>query len=635
MKVNPQHVVNREELNLRLGIKCSLPEINKLLAVTYTIYAAIKKSEIIFVDEFLNSSTKTAIKLKSEYETLVCDFYDLQINTLGIDRNTFLGLFNNTPLFNQHLESLQVALQLYWKLGEVNFEDSSKANTSERKGGNRYSKKINFSTNIDLIELSFSNEENILSERFKSLLFEIITNQNSNDETVKTKLSKLLSTFTEEATFKIRVAGEEIVFQQIGVYEEIILGNTVESNDSIEQVGPLRVLKSSLSDNLNYYIEDNKIEGFKINTNTSIDELKDYSKRVKTKLNLSPKSTNIEIIMFENDESLNYAEVPIAKNIIYYGSPGTGKSHRIKEIVKGKEEFTERVTFHPEYDYTSFVGGYKPTSKDGDIKYEFAPQVFTNIYVKAWNDLNNNEHFLVIEEINRGNCAEIFGDIFQLLDRNPEYLITPSDELKNYLEKNLTEKGVEGIAAGKMKLPENLTILASMNTSDQSLFPMDSAFKRRWDWEYIPICYDQMDDFKKKNESFDFEIDIEDGNKYSWLKFIEAVNLNHIKNNASLGMDKCLGNYFIKPDNANTISLKPFINKVIFYLWNDVFKDEENKVFEENTSYEDFFPIKTKGKEKIKELFERIELKPKVELKVVEAHSQLGQVAEGKEEIES
>ncbi len=120
-----------------------------------------------------------------------------------------------------------------------------------------------------------------------------------------------------------------------------------------------------------------------------------------------------------------------------------------------------------------------------------------------------------------------------------------------------------------------------MNTSDQSLFPMDSAFKRRWDWEYIPICYNPIDDFKQKNDSFDFEIDIADGKKYSWIKFIEKINLNHIKVTPALGMDKCIGNYFIKPDNGNVISLKPFVNKVIFYLWNDVFKDEANKVFEE------------------------------------------------------
>jgi hypothetical protein len=174
-----------------------------------------------------------------------------------------------------------------------------------------------------------------------------------------------------------------------------------------------------------------------------------------------------------------------------------------------------------------------------------------------------------------------------------------------------------------------------MNTSDQSLFPMDSAFKRRWDWEYIPICYTPIDDFNKVNVSFDYEIDIENGEKYSWIKFIEAVNLNHIKNNPSLGMDKCIGNYFIKPESGNIIGLKSFINKAIFYLWNDVFKDEDNKVFEDKTSYEDFFPIKTNGKKKIKELFDRIALKPKTSLEIVEDDSQLGQVAEDTEEIES
>lgn len=608
MKVNPQQVVNRDELNLRLGIKCSLPDINKLLAVVYSIYAAIKKSEITFGDEFTNSGGKVAIKLKPEYEQLVCDFFDLQINAFGIDRNTFLDLFNSTPLFNQHLESLQVALQLYWKLGEINFENSSKANTSERTGGNRYSKKINFSTNIDLMELSFSDDENVMSERFKNLLFELITNQDSSDVTIKTKLSKLLSTFSEEATFKIRTGGKEIIFQQIGIYEEIIAGNTVESNDSNEQVGPLRILKSSLSDNLNYYIEDNRTEGFKINANTSIEELKEYSKRVNTKLDLSPKSTNIEIVVLQNDQSINNTEVPTAKNIIYYGAPGTGKSHKIKDIVKGKEIYTERVTFHPEYDYASFIGGYKPTSKNGDIKYEFVPQIFTNIYIKAWNDTENNNHFLVIEEINRGNCAEIYGDIFQLLDRNPEYLITPSDEMIDYLKNNLKGDGLNGIEGNKMKLPDNLIIYASMNTSDQSLFPMDSAFKRRWDWEYIPIVYKDEKSKDDDNLSFKFIVDIDNNKSFEWIDFIEKINLNHIMDNQSLGMDKCLGNYFIKPDlKDNRVSLNAFINKVIFYLWNDVFKDEDSVIFK-GLAYEKFFPVEINGKEALLKILNTLDV---------------------------
>lgn len=322
-------------------------------------------------------------------------------------------------------------------------------------------------------------------------------------------------------------------------------------------------------------------------------------------------------------------------NKIYYGAPGTGKSYRITQDLKEVDTiFQKRITFHPEYDNTSFVGGYKPiTDKNGEVKYEFVPQIFTNVYVEACND-PAHQYYLIIEEINRGNCAEIFGELFQLLDRDENYKITPSDELINYLNNSVTNS--KFYIDGQMLLPDNLSILATMNTSDQSLFPMDSAFKRRWEWEYIPICYDPTDEFNNKNKSQDYEVDITDANKYSWIEFIKEINLNHIKNNKSLGMDKCIGNYFIKPDNGSTITLKPFINKVIFYLWNDVFKDEDNKVFEDNTSYEDFFPIETKGKKKIKELFERIELSPikSNSLEIVE-ETPLGQVAEDTEEIGS
>jgi hypothetical protein len=349
----------------------------------------------------------------------------------------------------------------------------------------------------------------------------------------------------------------------------------------------------------------------------------------------------------ENEESV-FSEIHtskenksiINKNIIHYGAPGTGKSFKVDKVIEGLDSnYYERITFHPEFDNTSFIGGYKPISdKDSEggdvIKYQFVPQAFTNIYERAWQDLDN-QYYLVIEEINRGNCAEIFGEIFQLLDRTSNYTVSPTKELKEYLiTEAFKDENHLGIVNG-LKLPPNLSILATMNTSDQSLFPMDSAFKRRWDWEYIPICYNPIDDFKKKNDSFEFEIDIEDDKKYSWIKFIEKVNLNHIKNNPSLGMDKCIGNYFIKPDKNNIISLRPFVNKVIFYLWNDVFKDEDNKVFEDNTSYEDFFPIDTNGKKKIKELFDRIDLKAKPSLEIVEDENPLGQVAESTEETEA
>lgn len=305
----------------------------------------------------------------------------------------------------------------------------------------------------------------------------------------------------------------------------------------------------------------------------------------------------------ETDEEL-INHIKLKPNLIFYGAPGTGKSHKIEtKTLKGVPETQqERVTFHPDYDNASFVGSYMPSSDDdGNIRYEFVPQVFTNIYVKAWQNLDK-PYYLVIEEINRGNCAEIFGDIFQLLDRKSNYAITPKSALQTYLKKTLGES--DGIKNGKMILPPNLQLLATMNTSDQSLFPMDSAFKRRWTWKYVPIDYNQNED---ENPSAGFIVKLSDNQTFSWLEFIEKVNTKFIKNNENLGEDKCIGNYFIKPDNKE-ISLEEFINKAIFYLWIDVFQEEEETPFESGTTYSDFFPEATKGKELVEKMLSKLDV---------------------------
>ena len=267
---------------------------------------------------------------------------------------------------------------------------------------------------------------------------------------------------------------------------------------------------------------------------------------------------------------------------IFYGAPGTGKSHKIKENenVKAANEknLVFRTTFHPDSDYSTFVGAYKPTikpvadkykavaGKDEEITYSFVPQAFLQAYVAAWNNPEENV-YLVIEEINRGNCAQIFGDLFQLLDRDhdgfSEYPIMADNDLKKYLNGKdeegkdvLTNK--DGIKDGKLKLPKNLYIWATMNTSDQSLFPIDSAFKRRWDWVYVPI--------DTKIENWHIKVGV---NHYSWSTFLEKVN-NEILTDET-AEDKHLGFYFCKADN-NVISQDTFVSKVLFYLWTDVFK---------------------------------------------------------------
>lgn len=271
-----------------------------------------------------------------------------------------------------------------------------------------------------------------------------------------------------------------------------------------------------------------------------------------------------------------------AFQIIYYGAPGTGKSHRIKKELKEMNVSKEnifRTTFHPDSDYSSFVGCYKPTmkpvddkykavaGKDEEIAYSFVPQTFIKAYTQAYKKPNENV-YLIIEEINRGNCAQIFGDLFQLLDRDDngvsEYPIKADSDLKMYLEGELKDYP-DGIKDGELCLPSNLYIWATMNTSDQSLFPIDSAFKRRWDWEYEPIKY--------KNTDWVIEIG---HNKYSWTSFQHIINDKIFE--ATSSEDKMLGDYFVKPCN-NVISEKQFINKVLFYLWNDVCKDGDGDIF--------------------------------------------------------
>lgn len=292
---------------------------------------------------------------------------------------------------------------------------------------------------------------------------------------------------------------------------------------------------------------------------------------------------------------------------ILFGAPGTGKSFLIEQRTINSKDNTIRTTFHPDSDYSSFVGCYKPIQSpknDEQIIYKFVPQAFTKAYIKAWKlwinanqkDLNIN---LIIEEINRGNCAQIFGDIFQLLDRDENgysrYYIATDEDMRAFLNSSFydiadddffMEKKFKNIPTGQeMILPPNLNLYATMNTSDQSLFPIDSAFKRRWNWEYVPIQYEPQ---KPNGESFSYMIDI-DGAYYVWGDFIEAVNedISGITDSE----DKQLGYFFVTPDHDDLISKELFVWKVLFYLWNDVYKDfadrngSKFKLDKENGSY--------------------------------------------------
>lgn len=379
---------------------------------------------------------------------------------------------------------------------------------------------------------------------------------------------------------------------------------------------------------------------------------------------------------------------------IFYGAPGTGKSNTIKDTTEEAEKDGRvfRTTFHPDSDYSTFVGCYKPTKIksfkqprmdmsladlakalesyykneelgkigglqqfcieyypyiDGEymsfnvtklielagvpkdynvevnkyikfihllphhdpdkITYEFIPQAFTNAYVKAWD--TEEDVYLIIEEINRGNCAQIFGDLFQLLDRKngvSEYPIDAEADLANYLSKKLagsTHKDItDEIKEGKkLKFPSNLYIWATMNTNDQSLFPIDSAFKRRWDWKYIPI-----------KEHPDKKYKIEIGEKtYDWWGFLERIN--KVIGDTTSSEDKKLGYFFVKTETSK-VSDEQFVGKVLFYLWNDVFKNYgfDHTIFSKGDKdkfvFSDFFNADgTPSKDNVQLFLKRVE----------------------------
>lgn len=283
---------------------------------------------------------------------------------------------------------------------------------------------------------------------------------------------------------------------------------------------------------------------------------------------------------------------PIQK--IYYGAPGTGKSQSIKQMEREGKLICKRITFHPDTDYASFVGSYKPImgyDDDGNeaIKYAFQEQTFLNCYYEAWNNPTIN-YAIVIEELNRGNCAQIFGDIFQLLDRREDgysdYPIVADKDIQQAMRQSLPSSYASDIEAlyldennepsirdgwEVLVLPPNLSIYATMNTSDNSLYRMDSAFKRRWKWEYVKINY---------NEPLlnTVKLNIPGLVNKNWLPILEKINLFIKKETQSTS--KQIGQWFVIPEKLNgrfnEISFEDFRDKVMFYLFNDVFKDTDS-----------------------------------------------------------
>lgn len=314
-------------------------------------------------------------------------------------------------------------------------------------------------------------------------------------------------------------------------------------------------------------------------------------------LNTEGEITEYEELVFKTGYSSN---PEFERNRIAFGAPGTGKSYRLKndcnELMKDAGSTYERVTFHPDYSYAHFVGTYKPVSdNNGNIYYKFVPGPFMRVYVnalKSGRTQNPKPHVLLIEEINRARVATVFGDVFQLLDRDAdgvsEYDIQANEDIKSFLASQL---GGTPDKYERIKLPDNMYIWATMNSADQGVFPVDTAFKRRWEFEYCGI--------NENDNKMDGKIALGKGDhalEVSWNQLRKAIN-EKLALDYRVNEDKLMGPFFLSKKVTETDEfgkiknpdkfLNAFKSKVIMYLYEDAGKQYKHKLFSgcDNSKY--------------------------------------------------
>lgn len=610
----PDNMSAYSALDLKLGIKSSLPHVKSAVALILLFWeCSIKSAELQYSVQsgdkiVINPNLKTAIKNKLAQ---IC-------KQDGINIDTVIDAINNNSLFKSQMESLIVAFELIWKLAKISFIDEDKTAGAERTGGIRYPKKLIYTVNADIIDTLIDNDW----DAYVRILILWIGVDINYDKQIETRLSRLLTAISEGAIFKLVDGTNDVIFNQNDVYKKLMqTKNNVDLNGDEEAKGSLRILKSLLSDGLNPYLEGHN--GDVQILKGQFNNLEEYQKRVETFLQLSAtkiigfKDANIDKET-DRQDSLENNRVVSGRSILLYGVPGSGKSWTIEHEYCKPGSVVERLVFHPDYTYSDFIGQILPAvSDDGQVSYKFTPGPFTNILRESYNN-PSKEYILIIEEINRGNAPAIFGEVFQLLDRKVEIRdIDDNGYPIGTSEYGITNMNIAEEMYGKdrktekVRIPSNLSIIGTMNTSDQNVFTLDTAFQRRWDMRLIENDFASVDSSLADAEILDTGI--------TWKNFCVEINKIVVGNSTRMtsAEDKRLGAYFVHvhdlkyddtmgdlkeydalrvketsgsltDDEKSRIAVirdamrqnRKFPEKVIKYLWDDAFKFNREIIFD-------------------------------------------------------
>lgn len=695
--IRPESAPVYDPIDLKLGIKSSLPSVKPTLALLFLMWHEMgRPSEL----EYATAQGNTIVLRTDIEETLYQRLHEISD---GVTLEQFRDKVNNNLMFKAQLEALLVAFELVWKVAKIRFSDG-RPNSAERTGGSRFPKKVWFTLNMDLLDAVCGDDADYIKIFFSWLGFDL-----NADNEKESNIIRFLTIISESAYYKLIDNEANVVFNLESVYKAVLSHtDAVDISGDKEAKGSLRILKSALAENLisNISVHNNAV------TAIDADALRHYADRVAVFHQLEPKvylttpiteptidfdalrrewmdQDNQEFILscldfmkahgLFTDKSLEtlqdkeqcavlfrhnslngillrvnpnqpddeqrkdtngntryYSEKymiaengyfvssewrpdradarkplidwifalmqeikfstgyqsEFPRNRILFGAPGTGKSftlNREKDLLLADGGEYERVTFHPDYSYANFVGTYKPVPcKDSDdkdaITYSYVPGPFMRTYVKALQNSKTDTpkpFLLVIEEINRANVAAVFGDVFQLLDRGDdevsEYPIQASEDIKKYLAGEL---GGNPDDYSEIRLPDNMFIWATMNSADQGVFPMDTAFKRRWDFTYLGIDDSEAGIVGKKVVlgQGDYRRIVE------WNALRKAINNELLT--YKVNEDKLMGPYFISKKNLPegemidpAIFTRIFKNKVIMYLFDDAAKQKRITLF--------------------------------------------------------